>query len=204
MRKQEQIKTKGESNQIMKIKNVLIVAATVLLAANTAKAEGDSSWNWNDRFAYDRENKEIYRANELTLDLFGVYTKERAKFNDTFDRDLRHGDFGGGLGANYFFTRVVGIGADTFAEDNGGGFFDAVNGSLILRLPMDAAHLAPYAIGGGGRQLEGSDHWTAHAGVGLEFRLNQYTGIFIDGRHVFHIDKGTDYTMLRSGFRIAF
>lgn len=194
----------------MKMKHMLVIAAAALFTAGTAQAERDWSWNWNDRFSYDREGKDLYAGNELTLDIFGSYTKEKAKFNDTFDKNLRHGDFGGGLGVNYFFTPMVGIGGDVIAEDNGGDFVDSTSASLIFRFPITVAHLAPYIFGGGGRQFDGPgdssrDGWNLHAGAGIELRLNSHTGIFLDGRHVFHIkDNGTDYAMLRSGLRFAF
>ncbi|MEO6034564.1 MAG: hypothetical protein ABIQ35_04840 [Verrucomicrobiota bacterium] len=187
----------------MKIKNILMVgAAAVLCTAGTARAE--HSWNWNDRFHYDRDNKDLYAAQEFTLDLFGTYSKDKAKFNDTFDRTARHGLFGGGIGANYFITRNFGLGGDIFAQTEDNAFIHGTSGSAILRWPIDSCHLAPYIFGGGGRTFEGQDSWNLHAGVGLEFRLNAHTGIFVDGRHVFHIDKGSDYAQLRTGLRFAF
>jgi hypothetical protein len=188
----------------MKIKNMFMIGAVSALFA-TASARADHNWNWNDRFHYDRDSKDLFAANEFTLDLFGSYTDGKKKFNDTFDRSIRHGTFGGGVGANYFFTKNFGIGGDAIAQANGHDFVDAVSGSAILRLPIDEAHIAPYIFGGGGRQFDGPDIWNLHAGVGLEARLNPNTGIFVDGRHVFHIDhRGSDYLMLRAGLRLAF
>ena len=188
----------------MKIKNMLVIgAAFVLFAAGSARA--DHSWNWNDRFRYDRNSKELFSENEFTVDLFGSYTDPKQKFNDTFDRSIRHGTFGGGVGLNYFFMRNIGIGFDAVAQPDGPEFIHSASGSLILRLPIDAAHISPYVFGGGGRQFQGVDSWNAHAGVGLEARLNPYTGIFIDGRHVFHLKRtATDELMIRAGLRLAF
>ncbi|MEO7299779.1 MAG: hypothetical protein ABI042_14525, partial [Verrucomicrobiota bacterium] len=180
-------------------------AAAALFTTGTARAEHQMNWNWGDRFHYDSEGKDLYSAQEFTFDIFGTYSKGKEKFNDTFDKTLRHGDFGGGIGVNYFITRNFGIGTDAFAGDNGGDFVDAVSASAILRLPIDVAHLAPYVFAGGGRQFDGPDSWNLHVGVGLEFRLSSYTGIFIDGRHVFHVsDKSSDYALIRSGLRFAF
>ncbi len=161
--------------------------------------------HWNDRFRYDRDADKValYPDHEFTVDLFAAYAKGKRKFNDTFDTSMRHGKWGAGVGVNYFFTKCFGIGADAFGLDNDGGLVDAANASVIFRLPIDVAHLAPYAFGGGGRQFEGSDTWTAHVGAGLEVRLNSHTGFFLDGRHVF-TDKGPDYALLRSGLRLAF
>lgn len=182
------------------------VQTTTVQAAPSATIVDEPSGApaWRDRFHYDRDaNTELYPDQEFTIDLFGAYAKEKRKFNDTFDKTMRHGDWGAGVGVNYFFMKGFGIGADAYGLDNGSDFVDAVNGSLIFRLPIDVAHLAPYVFGGGGRQFQGSDTWTLHAGAGLEIRLNSHTGIFLDGRHVF-TDKGSDYALLRSGLRLAF
>lgn len=188
----------------MKLKNILIIAAT-LLAATGAKAAHQWDWSMRDRFRYDTEGKDLFAPQEFTLDLAGAYGVGKAKFNDTFDRSIRHGDFGASVGVNYFLTRNLGIGADAFGLDNGSDFVDAVSGSVILRLPIDAAHLAPYIFGGGGHTFDGPDSWTAHAGVGLELRLNPRAGIFVDGRHIFAEKSNvSDAALLRAGIRLAF
>jgi len=187
----------------MKMKNIVMMGAVAaLLTTGTARAE--HSWNWNDRFSYSHEDKDLYAAQEFTVDLFGSYAKGERKFNDTFDKTARHGNFGGGIGANYFITRNFGLGVDAFSQANDRAFVHNASGSAILRWPIDVAHLSPYIFGGGGRTFEGQDAWTLHAGVGLEFRFNANTGLFVDGRHVFHIDKGFDYAQLRAGIRLAF
>lgn len=189
----------------MKLKNVLMIAAATLMTASAARAEHQWDWSMKDRFRYESEGKDLFAPQEFTLDLAGAYGVGRAKFNDTFDRSIRHGDFGASVGVNYFFTRNLGIGADAYGLDNGADFVDAASGSLILRLPLDVAHLAPYVFGGGGRTFDGPDSWTAHAGVGLEMRLNPRTGIFIDGRHIFaEKDNVSDAALLRAGIRMAF
>ncbi|MEO5803607.1 MAG: hypothetical protein ABIR24_08750 [Verrucomicrobiota bacterium] len=196
----------------MKMKKTLIMAASaVLLTAGVAKAEHQWDWSMKDRFHYASDSKDLYAAQEFTIDLAGAYGVGKAKFNDTFDRSLRRdqfgrsGKFGASVGANYFITRNFGIGADAWGLDNNGGLVDATSGSLILRLPIDVAHLAPYVFGGGGRIFEGPDSWTAHVGAGLEVRLNPRTGIFIDGRHIFlEKDHTSDFALIRSGLRFAF
>ncbi len=188
----------------MKIKNLLLIgAAAALLNAGTARAE--HAGNWSDRFHYDHNTADLFSAQEFSLDLFGTYGKSKEKFNDTFDRTARHGIFGAGVGANYFLTRCFGLGADVIAQNNGADFIDAASASAILRWPIESCHFAPYFFGGGGRQFDGPDSWNVHGGVGLEVRLNARTGIFVDGRHVFHLqDKATDYALLRAGVRLAF
>lgn len=188
----------------MKIKNLLVMGAVAAsLTAGTSRAEHMGSWS--DRFHYERNTADVYAPQEFSLDLFGTYGKDKEKFNDTFDRTARHGTFGGGLGANYFLTRCFGLGTDVIAQANGHNLIDAVSGSAILRWPIESCHFAPYFFGGGGRQFEGPDSWNVHAGVGFEFRLNAHTGLFVDGRHVFHLKEGaTDFALLRAGVRLAF
>ena len=178
----------------------MVGAAFAMCIAGSARAD----YSWENRFAYDLGSQDFFAAQEFSLDLFGSYTKNKAKFNDTFDRSARHGLFGGGVGANYFLTRSFGLGVDALAQSGDNAFVHGTSGSLILRLPIDSCHLAPYVLGGGGRTFDGPDAWNLHVGVGAEFRLNPHTGIFAEGRHVFHIDKGTDNAQIRVGMRFGF
>lgn len=181
--------------------------ATVMAEPAGASYDNDSpGWNMRERFNYNQDaDDRLYPDSEITFDLFGLFADDKGKFKDTFNTSMRDGQWGAGLGVNYFITRNVGIGADAFGIDNGDDLVDAVSASLILRVPIDVAHLAPYVFGGGGRQLEGSDTWTLHGGVGLELRMNRHTGIFLDGRYVWPDDNDrSDYALLRAGVRFAF
>lgn len=175
----------------MKIKGLMIVAVAALLLASQGRA-ADSTWS--DRFRYEKDTATKYMPNEFSLDMFGTYA--------TRDR-YGHGDdnWGGGLGVNYFFTRYIGIGADSYLEEWKTPY--RVNGSLIFRIPIDQVGLAPYAFGGGGRQWKYVPQWSAHAGGGLELRFNPNFGLFADGRRVFP-DRSKDYALWRAGVRFAF
>jgi hypothetical protein len=186
----------------MKSKWSLVVATALSLSAFSALADnpGQGSW-WNDRMHYDHSG-EKYSANELTLDLFGTYNKSFAHFDDLFDHTWRHGEFGGGVGMNYFFTKYVGIGVDTFFQRRG-RFFNNVSGDLTLRAPIGNSGFAPYVYGGAGwRDAAGPDELTAHGGVGIEYRFNPHLGVFLDGRYIW-TDKSADEGLLRAGFRIG-
>jgi hypothetical protein len=206
VREQPENKTKTmDGGLIMKLKNILIIVAAGLLSASAARAEHQWDWSMKDRFHYESDSKDLYAAQEFTLDLAGAYGVGREKFNDTFDKNLRHGDFGASAGVNYFITRNLGIGADAWGLDNRRDFVDAASASLILRFPVDVVHLAPYLFGGVGKTFDGPDMWTAHAGVGLELRLNPRAGIFVDGRHIFPEKDGVDeFALFRAGLRFAF
>ncbi len=143
-----------------------------------------------------------YFANEFSFDAFGSYTKSFNNPGDIFDHDWRHGDFGGGVGFNYFFLRYLGIGADTFFQEKG-ELFSNVSGNLIARLPIGNSGFAPYIFGGGGRRFDPVAEWTWDAGIGLEYRFTRHIGLFIDSRYTW-ADKTIDYTLSRSGLRFAF
>ena len=157
------------------------------------------------RFRYETdEDAELYPDQEFTLDLAGAYGMPKEDVDDIFD-DLDDGEWGASVGMNYFFAKFLGIGADAFGLDNRGPLVDNVSGSLILRLPIDVAHLAPYIFGGGGYSFEGPDTWTAHGGAGLELRFNEHFGIFADGRYIW-ADKSeaSDAALFRGGLRFGF
>jgi hypothetical protein len=178
----------------MKWIKVAVVVAVLALWAGTSRSAEPS---WRDRFAYQEGNK--FRPNEFQLDLFGSYA-DQDRFGAGRER------WGGGLGLNYFPSRYMGIGADSYLEEYKWPY--RVNGSLIFRLPIDDSGLAPYVFGGGGREFKYMTTWTAHGGVGLELRMNRHFGFFADGRRVFDVDDRhgdeLDYWLARAGLRFAF
>jgi len=185
----------------MKLGKIVMIAGAMILATSAAQAERDWSWNWNDRFAYSTEG-EKYRSQEFTIDLFGSYRRGSSNVGDFFD-EPEGGVWGGGVGLNYFFTRMVGIGTDVSMHADGRQFIDNTSASLILRFPIGASAVAPYVFAGGGRNFDPSDEWEAHAGAGIEFRLNPHTGLFADGRYIWPDGSG-DMSIIRTGLRFAF
>jgi hypothetical protein len=178
----------------MRLKKLLVMT---VLACGTLSALAQTTTTttyWNDHFRYDRTSATLYNPGEVTLDLFGTYA-DRDRFGNDGDQ------WGGGLGLNFFLNRYIGIGADSYLEEWKWPY--RVNGSAIFRLPIDSVGLAPYVFGGGGREFKYAPQWTFHAGGGLEFRVNQHTGIFADGRRVWP-DKTPDYTLVRFGMRLGF
>ena len=174
----------------MLIKNVLVVVAVGVLTSSAVRAA-----QWENRFRYEREAVDKFPPHEMSLDLFGTYAN-RDRYGVEGDRG------GGGLGLNYFMTRYIGIGADSYLEEWKWPY--RVNGSLFLRYPMPAG-IAPYGFGGGGREFKYLTQWTYHAGGGVEFRINSYTGIFGDARRVFSDRSSSlDYTLVRGGLRLSF
>jgi hypothetical protein len=190
---------------IMKIEKTIVCALACLSTAGVANAahmwEDPSAW-WGGHFAYDIQTPR-YTAQELSFDAFGTYTAPERNLGDLFETNIRHGKWGGGVGLNYFFTREIGLGADINIPNDGGNFINSVSGSLIARWPFESAGIAPYIFGGGGRGTDIAWEWLAHAGVGVEYRWNPTTGIFVDGRYVW-ADKTTDQLLLRAGVRFVF
>jgi len=169
-------------------KLMLAVIALIILAPPAAQAQGF----WSGRFDYDTGGG--YTPREFSLDLLGCYA--------TRDRHGSDSDaWGVGVGVNFFFSRYIGIGADTYADAFKTPYL--LNGSLIARYPVPETALAPYAFAGFGRQWDFAPQWLGHIGLGLEFRLNPRTGIFLDARRVFP-DITRDYSVWRAGLRLAF
>ena len=98
----------------MRIKQIFTMSAVLLLAAGTVRAahvwEDPGGW-WEGHFSYDVKAPR-YTGNELSLDLFGSYINPEGQFNKLFETSIEHGHWGGGAGLNYFFTPVLGLGAD--------------------------------------------------------------------------------------------
>ena len=160
-----------------------------------------SGW-WGNHWTYG--GSPLYTENELSVDAFGSYLAPERKFSHLFQTNIRNtGSWGGGVGVNYFFLRNVGIGGDIDIPNNGGNFVDLIDGSLILRFPIDPTGLAPYIFGGGGRQTDPEWQWEEFGGVGLEFRLNPVTGVFADARYIW-AQKTSDSLLLRAGLRFVF
>jgi hypothetical protein len=121
-------------------------------------------------------------------------------------RDYTHNAFGGGAGVNYYLTRNLGLGVegDWLA---GSSAINEIAGSLIYRFPFEnASHSsgwAPYLFLGGGGQFDGQNIGFAHAGGGVEIRLNRSLAIFTDGRYILHDDE-INYALFRLGVRVIF
>lgn len=153
---------------------------------------------------------------ELQLDVFGAY----ADGNRPHAGAIREHGWGGGVGINYFFTRMLGVGVDAtwlYADDVQGdhnGDHDRTiihnfSGSFIVRFPSDSTCLAPYLFVGGGFHVDGEQWASAHGGVGLEYRVvPNKIGIFTDARFTYFGDRFGDgdqnNIMARAGVRVVF
>ena len=172
----------------------MITKRTTLILCLCVLALTASAADWNERWRYDRDSQDNFNVPDTTLDLFGTWADQ-----DRFGADEEN--FGGGLGITVFFHRFLGFMADSYIEEWRVPY--RANGSLVLRVPFGNTGLAPYGFGGGGRQWKYVPQWTAHAGAGLELKLNPYTGIFGDWRRVFP-ETTDDHNLVRAGLRVGF
>jgi hypothetical protein len=197
----------------MKINKLMMTAAALILTATAARAE-DQLWNnprgwWDQHFYYDVDHKQPYNANEFSVDTFGSFLGNERHFLAFPNTSIRNGTWGGGLGANYFWSKDVGISVQSSAQTRGPRFIDHVGGDLIVRFPLQAIGLAPYVFAGGGRAFNPTYDWFGDAGAGLELRLNPKLGLFGDARYIWkeHRDFNgisTDQALLRAGLRFVF
>lgn len=153
---------------------------------------------------------------ELQIDIYGAYVDGNGHYHAGPIRD--HG-WGGGIGINYFFSRNIGIGVDgtwIAAKENAAvstsddrTVFHNVTGSLIFRFPVDELCLAPYLFVGGGFHVDGEQWASAHAGLGLEYRIvPNKVGIFTDARYTYFGDRygngDQGNVMVKAGVRFVF
>lgn len=175
----------------------MIAAVGLTLSATAA------DWRDNrDRDDYPPDT--LFFGNEVSLDLFGTMSIGQEVIDNLTDERVRdNGRLGAGVGLNYFFNRNIGLGADAYTENTAHSFVDNTSLNLIVRFPIDSAHIAPYIYGGAGRQFDPSELWFGQAGAGLEVRFTRQVGIFADARYVF-TDETANFGVGRLGVRLAF
>jgi len=145
-----------------------------------------------------------YNANEVEFLFFGTGTVgEKTLRNLSRDRVERDGKLGLGAGLAYYFHRYVGIEGYAYSESTSDHFVDHVGGDLIVRIPLGQSGVAPYVLGGGGRQFDPVIQWTLDAGGGLQWRFLDHVSAFVDARYVW-ADKTKDYGLGRLGLKFGF
>ena len=115
----------------------------------------------------------------------------------------RDGRLGLGAGIQYFPHRMIGLEGEAYSENAGHHFIDNASVNLLLRLPIADSGVAPYLIGGAGRQFDPLYQWTFGMGGGLEFRFSPHVGLFLDGRYIV-ADETDEYGLGRAGLRVGF
>ncbi len=120
---------------------------------------GDEGIRTNQALRYETaEPIEYYRANELSVDVFG--TASTGLYTVGHLRSVRQNTgLGLGAGVSYFATRYIGIGAEAYSQDLTGIFVESASANLMLRLPLGNSGFAPYILGGGGHQFDEGKLW---------------------------------------------
>jgi hypothetical protein len=191
-------------NKLMKsklMKNKMYIGGTILMLAATSALRAENMFTEQ---IPPPDRVDFYRANELSMDMFGMASLWESTVDRLSAARVQHQtQFGAGLGLNYFITRNFGIGADVYAEDTTGAFIDSASVNLILRLPLGHTGFAPYAFGGGGRQFDLAKVWFGQIGAGMEYRFTRHVGAFLDARWVLPGETKC-YGVARLGFRFSF
>jgi hypothetical protein len=163
-----------------------------------------------------------FRDREWNIDLFGAYAWPARPYEADKYIGQDHA-WGGGINANYMFSRYFGIGAEGYGLAAHDAIFQA-SGNLIARYPIPGTHIAPYGYAGGGvifnatrakdlaeddRSLhvirERSDvEAIGQVGAGFEFRFTPNVGMINDfSWNIINGDRN-NFGMVRSGIRFAF
>ena len=109
---------------------------------------------------------------------------------------------GGGVGLNFFFAKYFGIGYEAFWTGSGQGEHFPAGGNLFFRYPICSLNIAPYVMTGGGVSFDGNPKGYGNVGAGVEYRVTDNIGLFVDGRY-FYGETG-NLANVRSGLRFAF
>jgi hypothetical protein len=170
------------------------VGLTVLASSTPQVQAGTTYKSFKEEIAVIEECR--FRDTEFQIDTFytGFYGTGGSRF---------HTGSGGGFGLNFFFARYFGIGYEAaWYGNNGTAEHMPLSGNFFLRYPICSWNLAPYLMVGGGAAWDGTTVGFGNVGGGLEYRLSNNIGIFVDSRY-FYGGSGNVANM-RSGLRFAF
>ena len=176
----------------MKKLSLTIVLAVAVLGSAFA---GTSAKTFKDKVVV--EPTCVFRANELQVDAFAA----------GYFHNSSRSAWGGGLGVNYFFTNFIGIGVEQDVLARRGETTEWVTaGNLLLRYPICAINLAPYALVGGGASYgcKRQGHGFGDVGAGLEYRFTNNVGLFTDARWIYSYEDPKSSVLGRAGVRFAF
>ena len=201
----------------MKLLTTSLLASLALLGTTLAGDHTYSTGKSYKQTVAPAAPTSCFSDHEFQIDTFG-----QASFGSSEKIGLfRETAWGGGVGLNYFFHRNIGLGVDGAwlsakestlghtASHSDRTVIHNASGSVIFRLPIDSACLAPYAYLGGGYHGDGENWASGHAGVGLEYRcVPNKVGIFVDGRWTYLGDRDNqtdlNFWTVRTGFRLVF
>lgn len=150
--------------------------------------------------------QELYQAKEVNVSVFGTYSNPEHQLKEVFKTNARHGDFGAGIGVQYWLTEYFGGQLDAVipnADDIKGGLFDYVSLSVVARYPVKA--FAPYVIAGAGHNFtDRAEEFSSHLGVGIEYRFTKRIGAFVESRYLWQSAERSDELQSRAGITLRF
>ncbi|MEM0896027.1 MAG: outer membrane beta-barrel protein [Verrucomicrobiota bacterium] len=141
---------------------------------------------------------QCFYAGEFNVDLISLYADPSG---DHPGGGLEDG-FGGGLGLSYFHTERFGTQFRAYWWDQD-SVIHSVTASAVVRFPVERYCLAPYLFGGAGGHFDSVNQVGAHAGAGLEVRLNDRWGIIADYTYTW-ADETEDWNLYTLGLRFTF
>jgi hypothetical protein len=195
-----------------------VFALTILAPTNYAGPVEPSDQQMQQQTTY-QPSQEWYRDREWNFDLFGSYAFTARPYRSDQYLGTDHA-WGGGIDANFMFSRYLGIGVEGYALAADEAIGQA-SGNLIFRYPIPGTRFAPYGYAGGGVIFNGSRledlvdrgrslrrnsdaEGMGQFGAGFEFRLTPNVGVINDfSWNVVHGDRN-DFGMVRSGVRFGF
>jgi hypothetical protein len=202
------------------MRKVLPFVLAILVASAAIAFAGESEETSKNVVAPAPPPVSLYRSNEWQLDIFGAY----APSGPDSGRYLGDHAWGGGSAVNYFFTRYFGLGLGGDVLDGTGRRSGHVSGdfglNFLARYPIGNTPWAPYAYGGVGGFVTGTDRsrffgdgfrhgnddvfFEGRVGLGVEYRFCSHVGAFTDGGYNFVDANHADYGLVRAGVRFAF
>ena len=183
--------------------------AVLLMAMTSGTARADDSKpapreSFDKRILSERMPRmevedDWFRANEWQIDAFGT-------FSDVMGGKTYRDGFGGGIGANYFWSKNWGAGLEGYWWEGslpGDKVVHNAGINIFYRWPIEDLRIAPYLFIGPGGHLNGEAEASAHGGAGLEWRFIEHFGLFADARYEW-TTAPSDYVLYRTGIRYSF
>lgn len=179
----------------MKTKTILTTIATSLMLSSFAIGGEPVSYQNNAPAS-------ALFGPETTIGGFAMYVKP--------DADGAPKKWGGGLAVEHFFSSYFGLaGSAAWVDMDESGTWGNYVGDAIIRIPIESAHIAPYALAGiGGIYGDSELNLVGRAGAGIDFRITKGFGIF--GDWIYHFPEGStglageNYATTRIGLKISF
>ncbi len=187
------------------MKGTITLLAITVLFSSIAQAE----WGWNKE-AYQSAKSPMVEQTITSESYCYDAGFEFSGFGSSFwpDADGLSNSIGGGAALSYFFGPNLGV--ELMYALHGSGVVDHVGkGNIVYRWPLGGdccGTIAPYVFGGPGIVSLGTNEFLWNVGGGIDFRLESWgcIGLFSDFSYNWVEGNGTDFTMIRAGFRVPF